>query len=333
MDNKENNNRQKTKDEMKREKALNKSLTMMPKSTQNSLGVIAIQKEDGVFFLGGNIYLKIFSIKNSVLGPKKEIFVNSILELTMNRVRVSSFCKVKNQKLAAYTFLSVYFDCNNYAEAHREINEFDLLLQEKICRDLNIAITGCSIDTALMFMHMNCVGKMKQVKYDSMISQKQNLKDVIFADVKELSNGEFNIHDKYGVCFIGEYFRNEPIEINELISGIEGNIQFSIDMQRLSAEDWEILNFQLSQKYNHHIEGEQKDIINVTYLIAVLVDSQNEISRIKKHITEKYGEKGILVVPCSGREKKVFNSICSIGAVDFHSMRNANIDFVSSLII
>lgn len=333
MDKMENTNRQATKEELKREKLLNKSLTMLPKSAQNNLGVLAIQKEHGVFFQGENKYLKIYSVKKGVLGSQKQLFLDRLLDSTMCRIRVSSFCKIKNEKLAAYTFLSVYFTANSYAEAYRKINEFDLMLQEKICRELNIIITGCSIDTALMFMHMNCVGKMKQVEYSSVVSKKQNYKDAILTDVKELENGEVETNDKHGVCFIGEYFSKEPVEINKIISGVEGNIQFSVDMQRISEDDWKIYNYQLSQKYNQHIEGVEKDIINITYLFAALADSPEEISKIKSQIIDRFGEQGILIIPCSGREKKIFNSICSIGAVDFHSMRNADICVASSLIL
>ena len=321
-----------SKEEIRRIKQLNRSLVSLPKPTQQSLGILAVQREDGVFFLGNNQYVKIYLVKPAVLNEKRKQLVTKLCEITGNRIRITSFCKTYNQRLIAYTFMAVYYKAYNYAGAYDEISEFEKRLNEEVCRNLGITISKCALDDALVYMRMNCSGELKIIEHSDMMSKNGDWKKNLFADVSETKAGTFQCLEKYGVCFTGNFYDNSNINIDNILMQIPGNILFAVEIQKVDEEDEKLLKHELTNKYSVDCDIEESTV-NMKYLMSVMFEDETTRNEVKKTIMSLYDQNKILLNPCSGREKEAYYSLCSIGVIDFHSMRNASTEQAGSLLI
>jgi hypothetical protein len=329
MNNRENNHR-KSKEELKWEKQLNRSLRYLSKATLQSMGVTAVQEEESVFCLSDGSFVKIYSIKNNSSLEMNKEFVSRLCRTT-NRVRLSSFYKCINQKYVSYLFLSVYFEAESYADVVGLIQKFDEKLYAEICRPLNLNITTCTVENVLSIMHMNCTGKMKQFDHNTVFSRKGNWEKLLFPEITETNCGEFKYMDKIGLCFLGKIFPDGPVDIKKELLSLGCNIQIAVDMQSLTEAEKDMFNHELENKYQCRLSPETESIINVTYLLALIPEQNLNQKQLKKAVMNLFDRHGMLLVPCADREKKVFQSICSMGIINFHSMKNASVELVSSL--
>ena len=327
-----NTSKRKSKEQLRKEKRLNRSLIYVSKSVQNETGLMAIQMEDGVFFLGNGKYMKIYSIKAPSLAEKKAAFVKAMLELTNNRIRISTFYKKRNEKASAYSFVSIYYEAFNYAEASVVIRDFEKDMEDKVCRPLNILISNCSVETSLTFLHMNCAGEMKQYSHEILTSKKSDWKTEVFPAVSDACVGNFIYQDKCGICFSGKLFGDKQVSINDALMKLSGNIQIVVDFQKMTETEQGMFEYEMGRKYNCSLENYKKDVINATYLVSAFSENQEQQKMLRLQIMELFDKNRVLLMPCAGNESKVFSSICSLGIVDYHSMRNVNRDVISSLL-
>lgn len=322
-----------SKEEIKRIKQLNRSLVALPKSTQQSLGVLAVQREDGVFFLGNNLYIKIYLIKPPILEERKHHFLSGLIEVTGNRVRITSVCKSNGRRLAAYSFMTVYYNAFSYADAYDQILEFEKVLHDRICQELSLTISKCSLDEALSFMQMNCTGALNVIEHAGLIvSKNSDWKKKLFEDLTDAKTGSFRCREKYGSCFSGSFYMNSEFDNYEVLLRVPGTVLFSVDIQRVGEEDKKLLSHELTKKYNDD-SYEDNNVVNMKYLMAVMFATEKERNEARRTIIELYDKNSIMLTPCSGREKEAFYSLCSMGVIDFHSMRNADMQLAGSLLI
>ena len=229
--------------------------------------------------------------------------------------------------------MSVYFEAGYYSLAFEQMKEFECALENKICQPMGLSISKCSIDNALMFMHLNCAGEMKQYDHASLIAHKEDWKNAVFLEIADTAEGKFDCQGKSGLCFLGKIFPNAAVDVNNVLTHIEGNVQYTIDFQNMSNLEREMFDYELGKQYNCTLSEMPMDIVNLTYLISILLESDKERDNLKSQMIELFDKNGILLLPCSGREKEAFYSICSLGTMDFHSMRNASVNFASSLLL
>lgn len=322
----------KTKEEVQRERERNRSMTVLPKATQSALGIRSIQKEDCVFQIGKNEYIKIYSV-GLPLGENRQAFIESLCGLTTNRIRLSVFCKNKEEKHREYMFMSIYFSGSNYADVYTQTQELDTKLKDQMNEKLHISILACSIDSVLMFIYMNSAGEMKKYDITSLANKKTAWRNSLYQPVTEMTEGEFLCHGKYGICFLGKLFPDHKADLDGIVRGINGNIQFVVDMQMPTGEDVQMQDHEIGKKYSCSIDTTNNRYINLSYLCTVLADSDAERMSAKKKISQVGIENEILFIPCCGRETDAFYSICSLGIRDFRSMRNADMAFASSLLL
>lgn len=322
----------KTKEEVQRERERNRSLTVLPKAAQNALGIRAIQKEDCVFQIGKSKYIKIYSVRLP-LGENRQPFMESLCGMTTNRIRLSVFCKNKEGKHREYMFMSIYFSGSSYADVYAQTQELDTKLNDQLNEKLHIPISACSIDSVLMFIHMISAGEMKKYDVTSLADKKAAWKNSLYQPVTEMKRGEFLCHGKYGICFLGKLFPDHKAGLDSIVKGINGNIQFVVDMQMPTGEEVQLQDHEMGKKYSCSIDTANSRYINLTYLCTALADSEEERVSAKKKIIQAGIENEILLVPCCGRETEVFHSVCSLGIQDFRSMRNVDMAFAESLLL
>ena len=314
--------------EKKRIKELNKSIVTLPKTVQQSMGIMAVQKEHGVYFLGNYRYMKMYLLKNPEL-KEKDMFIEKLCDITKNRIRISYFC----QDNIKYAFISVYFYGESYSAAYDEISVFEEELKEKVCRPLRLNLSQCSIDSVLMYIHMNCTGEMKEFDHTAMLNQKENWRDALLPEINVTSPGMFTCEGKYGMCFSCNFWNDKKVNVNEKLTKLPGKINLVVDIQNTTDSEKEIFDYELEKKYNYELKEKRNDIINLTYLIAVLEESKAKLMEVKKELSELFRDSSMLLVPGGSQEEQIFYSIGTLGIIEFRLMRNVSKCFVSSLLL
>lgn len=326
------NNIKKTKEQKQREKRLNNSLLCLSKSTQQSLGIISMQCDDGVFYLENDVYLKVYSLKfKSLSSCNRNKFIKKLCDSSFCRMRLSSFVRNSGdipEKILR--FLTVYVNGRGYAAAYDEFEKIGIILS-KISEEFEVKITPCSINNVLTIIHMNISGEVKNYDINALVKQKEDLKKVIFPDMKEDYN-EFQVESSlYGISYNGTEFSNTLSGVYEYFEHMKYDIQSCVDIQVMTREETEIFNYNLKRRYNHVLEnnGIGRNV-NLTFLLSVTNVSSEEREEVRERLRT---EKSMLLIPCTGNQITAYSSICSLGLVDYHIMRNQQEELIGKLFL
>lgn len=321
------------KEEMRKEKELNHSLIPMSKYTQNDTGVVGIQNQDSVFYLGRWKYLKIYKLKRSDAGDeKKESLVKVLSSITRLRVRISSFRRLQgNSKML---FLSVYVMAAGYADAKSQFEEFEREATDMIARALSLPWTTISINDAVMMAQLNSTGQMKKFDFAN-LQGKDNLKYFLFPKIETQPDGFLYLPEveKYVYTFMGTQF---PTSLEKPYHGILDmpcSLYCAIDLQVMNEEENELFNLSLEQKYNCKFADEKKRNINLTYMVGMVSDCNVDRKELQQKMLASFNKEKVILCPCAGDEEKVYQSICSLGMVDYHAMRNSDADVIYKLVL
>lgn len=317
--------------EAKRIKTINNSLSYLSNSAQKELGLLAVQKEENVFFCGNNIYKKIYTFKPALLNNKRLEVLKALCRMFRNRIRLSFCLKNKAGKMNAYMFMTVSFCANSYYEVRENIAAFEKEINKNICTILNIQIAPCNLENSLMFIHMNCTGEIRKIDADRIFQRKSA--GALFEDIRVAAPGKFICASRYGAIYIGKNFPKDVADVMGIFGKNEGVYQMCIDFQSYEPEDKEIFRYELKNKYNQEIQDEDALIINATYLLSMLSESEETLCDMEGDIVSHYDKKGILLMPGVGREHTIQLSICTLGLSDFHSMQNVKENILSELLM
>lgn len=317
--------------ETKRIKAINNSLSYLSGSAQKELGVLAVQRNEDIFFCGSNMYKKIYTFKPSLLNNKKLELLKALCRMFQNRIRLTLCLKKKGGKMNAYMFMTVSFFANSFYEVRETIAEFEEKINKNICAILNIQITPCNLENSLMFIHMNYTGEIRKIDADRIFQKKSAMS--LFEEVKETSPGRFKCANRYGATYVGKNYPKEVLDVMDIFGQYEGIYQICIDFQSYTSEDGEIFRYELKSKYNQEPRDNDSLIINATYLLSMLSESEECLYEMEENIVGYYDMKNILLMPGVDRERTIQKSICTLGLVDFHSMQNINVNVMSELLM
>ena len=317
--------------EAKRIKDINNSLSYLSNSSRKELGILAIQKEENVFFCGNNIYKKVYTFKPALLNNKKLELLKALCGMFQNRIRLSLCLKNKDGKLNAYMFMTVTFIATSFYEVQKEISSFESEINRNICSILHIQIVPCNLENTLTFIHMNCTGEMK--KFDTNRLFQKKLTGSLFAEATATEPGAFKCGNRYGVLYIGKDFPQKTEDVMSIFATYEGTYQMCIDFQSYTEEDKEIFQYELKNKFSQEAKNKESVIVNATYLLTLISESKDSLCELDEKITEFYDMKNILLMPGVDRERDIQMSICTLGLSDFHSMQNVNLNVLSELLM
>lgn len=325
--------RKKQKEELQRERMLNRSLLPMSKQTVLDTGISGIQTEDAVFYLGNWKYLKIYKFKNGeITSKKKESMIKVLSSITMNRIRITSFRRLNGTSMIL--FLSVYVFAPGYSDAKLQFDEFEKSTNEMIVRALGLTLENVTINEAVMMTQLNSTGQMK--KFDiSMLRKKDSLKSYLFPGIESKEDGFLYLPEikKYVYTFMGTQYPTDLDYPYKNLLQMKCSLYSSIDLQVMTEEENEMFNFSLEQKYNFKLPEEKKRNINMTYLVGLVTDSDEDRNKLKQQMFTQFNDEEVILCPCAGDEEKVYQSICSLGIIDFHAMRNSEADVIYRLVL
>ena len=323
----------KSKEELRREKELNKSIIPVAKPIQKDLGIMAIQKEEDVFVKSNNEFCKIYSIKTSPLPDNNKLpFLELLCEKTTCRMRITSFCKMNADKMNSYSFLTVFFRAGSYAEVYEQIKEFERMLIMEVCKPLDIVLARCRIDNILSFIYMNCTGKMKQFDYNELLSRRTSLKRMPFTELNMGKDGIFECDEKYGKVYFGKGLPIKPITNNSFLKNRDVGFQIAVDIQSMTTEEQELYEYELQRIYNYKLKSTDKKMVSMTYMLSVLADSEEKIKMLDNEAVKDFTDNKMLILPCVGREREAFQSACTFGLLDFKAANMVELKVASSLL-
>lgn len=323
--------RKKQKEIAKKIKAINNSLTYLTKDMQSELDVLAVQKDEYVYFCGNNLYKKIYMFHPASLGNKRVAFIKALTDRYNNRIRFSICSKNINEKISAYMFMTVSFEGENYYEVRQIIEEFENSLMKNICAFLGIKVETCSLENSLTYIYMNYSGELKKINPEVLFGKDKAVK--LFKEINNCSGGSFESLNRYGLSFVGKNYLHNTDGINYFMREHEGTYFVVVDFQGFNEEEQHVYELDTRNKYNLHNETAKNHLINMTYLFTALLSDSDSAKSFSDEFMRFYDNKGVLIMPAIGTEKKVFASSCSLGLVDYRSMQNASEEIIGGLLL
>lgn len=323
--------RKRQKELAKKIKAINNSLDYLSKEMQSEIGVLAVQKNDNVYFCGENLYKKIYMFRPATLGNKRVAFIKALTDRYDNRIRFTICTKNRNGKVSAYMFMTVSFESENYYEARSVIADFENSLMKDICVFLGIQIDTCSLENALMYIYMNYSGEMKKINSDIFFGKKQSVK--LFKDIEQCKCGQFECLNRYGLSYVGKNYLKNTDGVNYFMQQHEGNYFIVVDFQGFNEDEQHVYDFDIRNKYHLHNEIDKPHFINMTYFFTALLNKTDDMEKFSSELMKFYDGKGVLIMPAIGKEKETFISSCSLGLVDSRSMQNASEEIIGGLLL
>ena len=312
-------------------KAAERSLSYLSDSAKKDFDVQAVQLKDHVFYCGNQQYRKIYMLHPASLGNKSVAFIRTLTDRFEMRFRFTSCAKNNGEKLNAVVFLTVTFGAENYFTVRKDIAEFERILQDEICSYLGITVSPCSVENILTYIHYNCTGEMKEIEQNFILGKghAENLFKGFHKDVA----GLFELNTKYGVSFHGKQFWGDTSSLNEFMFSHEGSYFSVVDFQKFGEKDQELYELQLKSQYGLLNDVEKPGLLNLTYLLTVLENTEEKRDLIRKELIEYFDEKKAFVMPVVGREKDAVQSSLFLGMKDFRSMHIASNEIIGGLLL
>lgn len=326
------NARRQSKEQKRQRKILNNSLHLTQKSIQESMDLYGIQTENNVFLLGNRVYVKIYTLNtdkefDDVLWQN---FVNILCDTTLYRVRISSFVKGKKGSFRVTRFLTLYIEGIDYAEASEELRQESINLINALA-DAGIQMKECSINTVLMFIHLNLFGEVKNINIEKVLHHRENLYTMLFPEYAE-ENGYFILKEqqRYGVAFQGEEYTGAFHDAGCVIDKLGFGFQSCVDIQAMTEEENKLFEYALKKKYNYKYRMKDTRNINLSFLLSLVSD--NEVT-VAENANKMKSVMNIPMYSYTDRHSVIHSSICSLGIMDYHKMRNVQKKVASGLIV
>ena len=316
-----------TREEMKQVKKLNRSLVSAPLKVQHLLGVMAIQPEKNVFFLGNRVYVKIYAIKAvSWTDVIVSEFIDMLCCQPQFRFRMTFLCPGENDTDAGkiLRFLSVYAFCPDFAAADKQFSYLQDSLGSAVEESGNISVEECTIDHAMMFIYMNFTGQLRKFDREKLLGRKGNLPDELC--LKD---------EKARCCFLGKEYPWEINAFKEKLLNIGCALQICIDIQGLDGDDRRLLDYIVGQKYHTDV-GETMggtEIVNLTYMLVLTGAEKSDVYKASEDVKVSARKNHMLLSYDSGMQERIYMSMCTFGLRDFHAMRNVSKDVIKNLVI
>lgn len=318
---------------MKKQEDITKVFKNVSKTNQANTGILAINETYNILCLENNRYLKIYMLKTALgTTERKEAFVRGVNNVTHNRMRISSFCVIDEAKITSYLFLTVFFEGLSHDNVISQVQDFENNFNLQLIEPLQLNVEACKIEDVMRCVHLNYTGEMKKYDKDTILSTKSNWMQDVFVSPNKVHKGIFNNEYKFGKCFIAKQLPENIQELSDMYKSLNGTVYFSVDIQHYTDEEKHVYFYDLNSKYNSRKDNQNDEIVNYTYLLSIMNDKEN-LSEMEQKIKDMFLKNNIYLVPAMGREKKIFDSICTLGVLDYTSMENGNIEAVCNLLL
>lgn len=300
--------------EKKQRKQSNRSVRSVSQQTERELGIYGIQPEDGVIYLSDeHTYVRFYDIPLQELSPKKRVNLFKFLtDMKAEKMRVSTFRRRHNDKTTVITFLTVFFQAEDYFSFLSVLNAFESELEQIIRGVLGVSIKKYDFGNALLMMRMNFTGKMLDYQH---ISDKGriDLWKYLDADMTSMNGGivSFANGSRYAKGYTGMQF---PTDFEG--TGLSLNTELTI----YSAIEFQALEVKTIKK------------VLLSYMVEFVADDLRELNEECERLSQQYSDKGMVIAGATSKELELHKSLCSMGVVSFSRGRFCPVELMDKLV-
>lgn len=302
------------KEKKRRIELANKMLIPVGDKTTQSLGLISFDPS-GVFRLGNNVWLKIFTVNPA------EIIAKDTMTKLSGSLRITWFLS-ESGKVTCH--LSLYEE----GEVYEEVKEKFKADEET----LKATVTEMNVDEVMGRIGANFYKDLR-FSYASYVRGKKDWKKECFHEISA-KRADFKMGRLFGVSLeaIGYDDSLEPVDIEALLN-VGCPMYMTWHIKPLIGEDEIYFKRYMEKQYNRKLLGENDDVfINQSLSISFFADSFDAKEIVESTLMSYFLKKGILLVPAFGNQIKETESNLSYGLIRNDFYRNVAIDAAVNMI-
>lgn len=319
--------KKKNREQIKVEKQLNRSLTIVPSQTQQSLGLVSVEPSSGVWHTD-MLFTKMLQIDGLVTLPeeKRKEFTNILTDQLNIRVRMSSFIHDDT----ADCYLTLFASTNNYAVAKEEFDDVIALLRSAPVTQLGISVHEMTVNNVANLI-IATTGRTEQFEVMQHLKNKDDWKKTIFPDYSA-KDDSLVYSGHYASCYVVTEFPGSIKPFMDSFQNFGCPVYVAADFEPLDDDSVSSLERLLELKYNRKIEHKQNHYISMTCLMGFATESDSMRKMLEKALYSKTDHENIGLSPMSMQEETGFNSLLSLGFLDFRAARNVNAGIIHNFI-
>ena len=318
-------NKGKSKEEIRREKQLNRSVIYAPKGIAHDLCVVGYQNDDQVIKNGDNSYVSVFSLKGTEQTTLNLNTLSSILYANLaQRFRISSFFQKVNGQLKDMCYLTIFFQEENYYKVHDELtklkNEFFPGL-----RQYGFTIDTLHLGDILSFWNMNMNYKMVNIDANTVLTARhyQNYLHKPKLTKKEriiFKNGE-NFCIALKLIVVSHTTKSFPFDS---LSSFH-KILCCTDVWRMNDDDVKTYDRLLRSSFYPYKGQHDDDLVDFSASVVLMDPDRDALLKNVDAFYTECEDRGFIFVPCFDNEEECYLGLTSFGIIDYRNMRIAQV--------
>lgn len=306
----------------KKIKIMNNSFTPVSKMSQRNFGVVSVQLEDHVFYMGTGRYVKVYMIKPGMLNEEKRSWFTKLLtEKQFQRFRITCVNKeVDGGMRGQFLFLSITVEANDYYHADLLFEETEKAIKEITTHGIDVK--QCAIEEVLSYCRYNYTEDQVGITTESV------LKD----DWMKLIFDSDNSKNKKRLAFIGFDYPAEMESIRDALLSYSEEVMVTADILPLNDEEIDSYEKYLKGRYNHEIQKEGETYCNITYGVYITTSTE-EAEQIKEKFLNDFYRRNIIFFHENQTDESKYMNSCTMGLRDYHKNKIVNADIIPSLLL
>ena len=304
------------KERKRRIELANKMLIPVGKKTMETLGLISFDP-NGVFRFSQNRWIRVFKAEGNI-----SQLAGIALDLS-GRIRIVWHVGEDGGRDTCH--LSLIETGEIYEEVRQLMSRDEESIKEAV------RLTPLSVDEVMNHIS-EMFGQSIRFSYASYVRGNKDWKKECFLEVEEEVN-KFRVGRCYGEAFSALSYPSIPKDgFADKLKDLGCQMFVCLDLNSLTAQEQMDFSRAIEKRYNRRLPVvAEEDYLNVSYSLVVLCDSDDARDIIEKTIISLANGYDFILSSSFYEQKKVAESVFSLGLLDSKIMRNVKVDVVESL--
>ena len=294
----------------------NKMLIPVSKKTSETLGLISFDP-NGVFRLIENRWMRVFKVSGNLKA------LASVATKLSGRIRIVWHLGEDGGRETCHMILM------ENGEIYEEVRQ--LMSKDKDIIKEIVSITSLTVDEVMNHISGR-FGQNIRFSYASYVRGNKDWKKECFLEMNEEAE-KFIVGRLYGEAF---YALSYPSILKEgflnKLKELGCQMYVSLDVNSLTLDEQLDFNRAIEKRYNKRLsQTADEDYLNVSLALIILCDSDDARDIIQKAVIALANGYDIMLTPSFYEQKKVAESVISLGLLDSKIMRNVKVEVVEQL--
>ena len=294
----------------------NKMLIPVSKKTTETLGLISFDP-NGVFRLLENRWIRVFRVSGNLKA------LASIAPKLSGRIRIVWHLREDGGRETCHMILM------ENGEIYEEVRQL-MSKDEDLIKEI-VSITALNVDEVMNHISGE-FGQNIRFSYASYVRGNMDWKKECFLEISEEAE-KFTVGRLYGEAF---YALSYPSILKEgfieMLRQLGCQMYVSLDINSLTIEEQLDFNRAIEKRYNKRLSvTDDADYLNVSLSLVIMCDSDDARGIIEKTVIALANGYDIMLTPSFYEQRKVSESVISLGLLDRKIMRNVKVEVVGNL--